>query len=105
MCIPFPHPFVAASSSRHPLSSAVGASQFSPGREAWVSCPTQPLPSFRAERPGFFLARVVCAPGRVGRNLSFLHHSLALHLGFAPGLPHCYLSTPSSLQLSAFLMT
>src|SRR5260370_11351762 len=58
MCIPFPHPFVAASSSRHPLSSAVGASQFSPGREAWVSYPTQPLPSFRPERPGFFFRPV-----------------------------------------------
>src|SRR6266852_2693429 len=40
--------------------------------KGWVSR-APPLPSFRAERPGFFLARVVCAPGRVGRNLSFLH--------------------------------
>ena len=28
--------------------------------------------------------------------------SLAPHLAFAPHLPDCYLSTPSSLQLSAF---
>jgi len=28
--------------------------------------------------------------------------SLAPHLAFAPGLPNGYLSTPSSLQLSAF---
>ena len=47
-------------------------SQSDEARKGWVSR-AQPLPSFRAERPGFFLARVVCAPGRVGRNLSFLH--------------------------------
>jgi len=76
--------FVAASSSRHPPSSAGGASQFNPGREAWVPRTTQPQPSFRPERPGFFLPPGFWAPGRVERTA-------------APSRAFCGMNLPPSL--------
>src|SRR6266481_5896013 len=64
MCIAFPHPFVAASSSRHPPSSAGGASQFSPGREAGYPTPPNPYRHSDRSDPAFSSARFLGAGAR-----------------------------------------